>query len=99
MAKFHLSNKAVDDLDSIWLYTMETWSEDQADSYYRELVMACQDIANHPAYLDKDFKEIMPGLFGHHCNKHLIFYVLVEDGVEIVRILHEKMDFGRHISS
>ena len=28
MAKYHLSNKAVDDLDSIWLYTLETWSED-----------------------------------------------------------------------
>ena len=94
MAKFHLSNKAVEDLDSIWLYTLETWSEDQADFYYHELVKACQDIANRPTYLDKEYQEIMPGLYGHHIYKHLI---LVEDGVEIVRILHERMDFERHL--
>ena len=57
MAKFHLSNEAVEDLDSIWLYTLETWSEGQADFYYHELVKACQDIANHPTYLDKEYKE------------------------------------------
>ena len=96
MAKFHLSNKAVEDLDSIWLYTLETWSEDQADIYYHELVKSCQKIANRPTYLDKEYHEIMPGLYGHHIYKHLIFYILVEDGVEIVRILHERMDFARH---
>lgn len=97
MAKFHLSNEAVEDLNSIWLYTLETWSESQADFYYQELVNACQDIANHPTYLDKEYKEIMSGLYGHHLYKHLIFYILVEDGVEIVRILHERMDFERHL--
>ena len=98
MAKFHLTNKAVEDLDSIWLYTLETWSEDQADFYYRVLVKACQDIADRPTYLDKEYDEIMPGLFGHHIYKHLIFYLLVDDGVEIIRILHERMDFGRHFN-
>ena len=97
MAKFHLSNEAVEDLDSIWLYTLETWSEDQADIYYHELVKSCQKIANRPTYLDKEYHEIMPGLYGHHIYKHLIFYILVEDGVEIVRILHERMDFARHL--
>ena len=97
MAKFHLSNKTVDDLDSIWLYTLETWSAEQADLYYHQLVKACQDIANRPVYLDKEYKEIMSGLFGHRIYKHLIFYILVEDGVEIIRILHERMDFGRHL--
>ena len=97
MARFHLSNEAVEDLDSIWLYTLETWSENQADFYYHELVKSCQKIANRPTYLDKEYKEIMPGLYGHHIYKHLIFYILVEDGVEIIRILHERMDFARHL--
>ena len=59
MAKFHLSNKAVDDLDSIWLYTLDTWSETQADLYYHELLKTCQAIANRPIYLDREFKEII----------------------------------------
>ena len=94
MAKFLLSHEAVDDLDSIWSYTFETWSEDQADFYYHELVKACQEIANHPTYLDKEYKEIMPGLFCHRVYKHLVFYILVDDAVEIVRILHERMDIA-----
>ena len=92
MAKFHLSNKAVEDLDDIWQYTLETWSESQADTYYYDLVAACQYIAEHPTYLDREYKEILPGLYAHQCHKHLIFYYLVEDDVEVVRILHERMD-------
>lgn len=30
MAKFYLTNKAVEDLGEIWNYTIETWSENQA---------------------------------------------------------------------
>jgi len=92
MAKFHLSNKAVEDLDGIWIYTLETWSEKQADLYYHDLVAACQYVADHPMYLDKEYNEIFSGLFGHRCHKHIIFYFLVDDGVEIERILHERMD-------
>ena len=92
MAKFHLSNKAVEDLDAIWLYTLETWSESQADSYYHDLVSACLYIADHPTHLDKEYSDILPGLYCHRCHKHLIFYILVENEVEIVRILHERMD-------
>ena len=29
MAKFYLTNKAVVDLEEIWKYTVETWSENQ----------------------------------------------------------------------
>ena len=34
MAKFHLTNKAVEDLAQIWNYTYDEWSENQADRYY-----------------------------------------------------------------
>ena len=34
MVKFQLTEKAVQDLNRIWNYTYETWSEDQADDYY-----------------------------------------------------------------
>ena len=34
MKQYHLTNKAIEDLNEIWLYTVETWSEKQADTYY-----------------------------------------------------------------
>lgn len=93
MAKYHITKKAVADLDSIWDYTANTWSERQADNYYSELVMALNRIASQPKYLDREYPEIHPGLYCRHCKKHLIFYRTAEDNlIEIVRILHERMD-------
>lgn len=48
MADYILSKKALSDLRSIWNYTVETWSEEQADSYYQNLVQAFQTIAERP---------------------------------------------------
>lgn len=50
MVKYYISNKAVEDLSSIWEYTLETWSEAQADIYYRELINAIKGIAERPFF-------------------------------------------------
>jgi len=93
MAKYHLTKKAVQDLDAIWAYTLEMWSEKQADDYYASLVETFAAIAKKPCYLDREYVEIHPGLYRRACRKHLVFYRLAESGdVEIVRILHDKMD-------
>ena len=41
MAKYKLTNKAVDDLTQIWNYTLDKWSESQADKYYYMLLDNC----------------------------------------------------------
>jgi toxin ParE1/3/4 len=46
MGKYILSNKAVEDLSTIWDYTFEEWSETQADKYYCMLLDYCQDLAD-----------------------------------------------------
>ena len=38
MAKYLLTNKAVEDLADIWNYTFDVWSEKQADAYYNMLL-------------------------------------------------------------
>ena len=38
MAKYILTNRAVDDLSEIWTYTYDVWSEKQADKYYNMLL-------------------------------------------------------------
>ena len=47
MFEYHLSNKAVEDLSNIWNHTYETWSENQADKYYFELLSDCQELAEN----------------------------------------------------
>ena len=99
MAKYHLTNKAVKDLADIWNYTYDTWSERQADEYYNMLIVSCNQIAENPNLLGKRYDEILEGIRGFKTNKHIIFYRIVHDNeVEIVRILHERMDLRHRIN-
>ncbi len=95
MAKYHLTQKAVEDLAAIWNYTYETWSETQADKYYSILLDLCAMIAKRPD-AGREYKEVHPGLWGCKAHKHIIFYRVVSKGViEITRILHSSMDLKR----
>jgi len=98
MTKFKLTNKAVEDLSKIWDYTFEIWSERQADKYYESLISNCQEIADDPL-LGKNYDGITQRLLGMKVNRHIIFYrTSKENNVEIIRILHERMDLKKRIS-
>lgn len=92
MAKYKLTNKAIEDLAKIWNYTFEQWSEQQADNYYEVLIANCKEIANNPK-LEKNYNGVTPNLLGLRTNRHIIFYRKIEKNeVDITRILHERMD-------
>ncbi|TPG31818.1 type II toxin-antitoxin system RelE/ParE family toxin [Flavobacterium pectinovorum] len=92
MAKYHLTKKAVLDLNEIWNYTYEEWSESQADKYYMLLLDSCQEIAENPN-LGKKYNIVINGLLGYKSNEHILFYqILVNNEIEIIRILHGRMD-------
>lgn len=100
MAKYFLTKKAVSDLSEIWEYTFDTWSEKQADIYYSSIIKAIKSITDGHIHGDKDYSKIKPGLFCHRCRKHLIFYQYIEnDDIEVIRILHEKMDVSMRLKS
>ncbi|MCB9223861.1 MAG: type II toxin-antitoxin system RelE/ParE family toxin [Crocinitomicaceae bacterium] len=92
MAKYFLTNKAVEDLTDIWLYTKDEWSEDQADKYYYYLLDSCQEVADNPN-LAKQYEEVNKGLLGIRANRHIIFFrILSKSEIEVIRILHGMMD-------
>lgn len=97
MAKYYLTNKAVDDLTKIWNYTFEEWSEQQADKYYQMLIDCSEKIAQNPN-LGKSYFGIAPTLSGLKAEKHIIFYREINrDEVEITRILHEIMELKNRL--
>ena len=92
MAKFRLTNKAVDDLTQIWKYTCNEWSENQADIYYQMLLENCNELAFNPDS-GKKYSEVTENLLGSRAGRHIIFYRRLEEHeIEITRILHEQMD-------
>lgn len=92
MAKFHLSNKAVEDLSNIWDYTYEVWSEEQADKYYKILLNSCQEISESPN-IGRNYNDIAKNLLAFLVKRHIIFYKKVsEKEITVIRILHGRMD-------
>ena len=92
MANYYLTNKAVDDLTKIWDYTIETWSEMQAEKYYDLLLASCDDLANNPE-LGRNYDIVTKGILGFKSGEHIIFYTTIsKNEIEIARILHGMMD-------
>ncbi|GHV03090.1 toxin ParE1 [Bacteroidia bacterium] len=97
MAKYRFTNKAVEDLSDIWNYTVETWSERQADLYYEMIICTCQDIADNPSS-GRSYEEIAEDIYGLRAGKHVIFYRIISpDTIEVIRILHSCMDLKNRI--
>lgn len=92
MAKYIFTIKSLEDLDEIWEYTCEEWSEEQADKYYLEHIETCETIAKSQS-IGRKYSHIYKGLYGLPVNKHIIFYRKIETKtIEITRILLGLMD-------
>ena len=97
MPKYVLSREAIIDMTGIWQYTCTTWSEIQADKYYELLTGAFLTISKNPP-LSKSYEEISIGLFGIRVGQHIIFYrKSKENQIQIIRVLHVRMDLIRNI--
>jgi toxin ParE1/3/4 len=97
MAKFSFTNRALDDLIEIWDYTVEQWSENQAQTYYNLIMASCMDLANNPQ-LGRSYNIISQNLLGYKCGEHIIFYQeIVKNEIEIARVLHGMMDLKNKI--
>ena len=96
MADFFLRPKAVADLEGIWDYTVETWSEEQAERYLRLIDESFHKVADNPGLgrpcdvIRKDYRKLGVG-------RHMIFYRETDSGIDVVRVLHERMDVDRHL--
>jgi len=96
MLKYYLSNKAKADLRSIGRYTQKQWGKEQRNHYLRNLDKCIQHLAERPA-LGITCDEIRQGYRKYSEGKHVIFYKVLGNEIEIIRILHKSMDYQQHI--
>lgn len=99
MDEIRFTRKAVEDLSDIWNYTADMWSERQADDYYRLLIASCRKLAGNPVLFGREYKDLGTGIYGFKVNKHIVFYrIVVDEGIEVIRILHERMDLSNRFA-
>ncbi len=97
MTGYVLTPRARRDLSEIWDYSAEQWVAAQADRYIRLIATACGALSTGRAK-GRSAEAIRPGYFRQTVGSHRVFYRnRNRGGIEIVRILHQRMDVERHL--
>ena len=90
-AKYRISATTIKDLDGIWEYTFTNWSKNQADRYHNLLMNEIEFVAENRTS-GKSMDQIKEGYLVTYVKSHMIFFKRNEEIVEVIRILHQKMD-------
>ncbi len=96
MIRIVLTPRAVADLNEIWDYTIERWSDDQAERYVRNIWRAIEAAAADPKRT-RSCDDIRPGYRKQLAGSHVIFFKVIRGGIDVVRILHLRMDHEQHL--
>jgi toxin ParE1/3/4 len=98
MAPYILHEKALEDINNVWIYTAENWSTEQADRYYDLILDEIEYVAEN---FDRarDFEQIRKGYRYSKVKSHIIFFKKIKKNtLEVVRILHERMDIEHRLT-
>ena len=98
MSDYIISEKALEDINNIWIYTAENWSVEQADRYYNLIIDEIEYIVDN-LDMARDFGKIRKSYRCSKVKSHLIFFKKDKaNEIEVVRILHERMDIENRLA-
>jgi toxin ParE1/3/4 len=97
MPTFCLTERAKQDLLSIGRYTQMTWGREQRNRYLAKRDASFHLLAKEP-HRGRSCDDIRAGYFKYHVGRHLIFYRQFPEVLDIVRILHDRMDVETHFN-
>ncbi|WP_016990512.1 type II toxin-antitoxin system RelE/ParE family toxin [Flavobacterium sp. ACAM 123] len=98
MSAYIISEKALEDINNIWIYTAENWSVEQADRYYNLIIDEIEYIvANFE--MARDSENIRKSYKYSKVKSHLIFFKKdKKNEIEVVRVLYERMDIENRLA-
>ena len=96
MPNYRLTPAAKSDLLEIWNYTVETWGEKQAEKYLLDIEVKLEQLAANPK-LGRKRPEINPDYYSFPVGKHTIFYLHSGKYIDIIGVLHGKMDIDKNL--
>ncbi|PSB40942.1 type II toxin-antitoxin system RelE/ParE family toxin [filamentous cyanobacterium Phorm 6] len=82
--------RAEQDLLDIWDYIADD-SFDRADEFLDRVEIKLQTLARNPG-LGRRRQELLPGLQSFPLGNYVVFYREIENGIEVIRILHGSRD-------
>ena len=98
MSQYIISEKALEDINNIWIYTAENWSVEQANRYYNLIIDEIEYIVEN-FDMAHDFEKIRNSYKYSKVKSHLIFFKIDKTNeIEVVRVLHERMDIENRLA-
>lgn len=93
---FKLTPAALTDLKQIARYTQSTWGKQKRTIYLTAMNNRFEWLSEYPnAGMRRD--ELGDGFLSYPEGKHVIFYRKKAQWIEILAILHQSMDFRKHL--
>ncbi len=89
--KISFTRRARRDLDEILAYTEERWGQQQRYDYQDRVRKRLDSLLANPD-LGVSVEDFSSSLRGLHIEKHVAYYRVSGDVIEIVRVLHERAD-------
>ena len=98
MTGYLLSPAAQADLSEIWDYSARNWGTEQADRYILRIKETGEDLAAGRKR-GRPIDDIRPGYRKLAVQSHFLFYRVTDTGlIDVVRILHQRMDVATHLN-
>lgn len=98
MLDLRLRPKARRDIAGIWRYTHRRWSRAQADRYVSAIRAEIDRLREKPT-LGRPLKNAQASFLKRKSGSHVIFYIVADGALDVVRVLHESMDFLAHLAN
>lgn len=95
MPIYRLSPLAEKDLFNIISTTIESWGNAQAKEYAQTMDAALVKLAQYPEF-GRERNDVYNGARSFPVAKHIVFYQVTETGIDVARILHQRMDLSKH---
>lgn len=98
MKRLILTHIAQADLASIRRYSIRTWGPQQTADYMDGLRETMKKLARGTAHV-RTRDDLRPGLLLTNSGRHRIFFEADEIRILVVRVLHDSMDYPRHLGA
>ena len=92
--KYRITEAAYQDLNDIWLYTFQEWSEIQASKYFESIIEEIALFSENPSKEETGNGKLRILLFW--CILSLCIFKYGDEKIDII-ILHKMMDFPKHL--
>ena len=95
MHKYRVTPRAQKDLRNIGRYSQQQWGKAQRNTYLRNLEKRFEWLSNNP-HLGKHRPDVQEGYYSFPQEKHVVFYIIDEDHINIIGVPHKDMDIVKY---